>query len=1030
MKMEFGIENSTRLMWRNTPDLLLNEESLVDVITKLRSQVQAIEKNELLSGTALPPWLLKALTEVASSVDSVVECQALQDQVNYLQKEVLDLRHEILLHQSNSSSSNANNGGGGGGGGYNPTPHHRLSTGGLRNGGSRRNSVSIQPKMVLATVMGSSTVNLNADIAAATATAALITSEEPAPQSAVQLEAMLKPLWDCIHKQTNDFAALRDSFRDAKETVTRLQSEIKRRDAVVQARNSKHEGVVQSQVDKLNESLRVCVTRNDLIGTEQRIAQQMKTDRERTLQEVETRSNQLMDDLLSSRTEQEDINSMNGETMQLLTRKQGRLEELVVDLTKRQSDAQETSKEMQREIEETIKKLTFNANALGIVEDKMKCFQDTQKFVDQFVDQFAIEVKASFATQDQLRTELESKTISRITESVAIVRSEVEVVNKMLAEVVNQNLDSEVKAVAGKLDIVSFTVADSVKKIAIIQKQNATTEDQNRSQFTQVIDSVDRILSNMSNLSEENMRLSCNLQQVMQSGDALTKNFHDYCESADHRTAALQKHTHSLQTDLDKTNRNVDNELAVVKNQLFYAEDAISALRRDLEETQGDVERNFHSQCQENKEINGSLDGLHRAKEEMMVRQDSAESQMMALQAENRAEIQSANMKLVSIVDKESDRIEALYASFQFKQEHFADVIAKSSIRNMDLTDMNREIDKICERLVQECWKFEISARSSNKTTSSARDPDNNGTGGRKLFNERQQQLLVHNCQFIADLIVARGEYEALQTGCNKELKHQSDLEELMLDAQASIVDKVKVKIHTKVMNNKNIGEQFDKSTLDRRELYIDTISNMLNASMKRRTLGSHDLRGTGNGNGNRDESGGASSYFESQRLINLGTAGNGASGNGTSGNGTSGNGMPRRKTTARGVDTNGSRQSISLVASGLPADVESTRAAFSPGSAYVFRAGFRLPKTMPPNSPVSALRSGTASTLLLGEIPIGEEGEGVFLTSPPEMDDSVGALGGGMICEKLLGWAPEDSKGDQQDVGMAKSYSLPALKQ
>lgn len=1010
MKMEFGIENSTRLTWRNTPDLLLNEESLVDVITKLRGQVQAIEKNELLSGTALPPWLLKALTEVAGSVDSVVECQALQDQVNYLQKEVLDLRHEILLQQSSSSSS-ANNGGGSGGGGYNPTPHHRLSTGGLR-GNSHRNSVSVRPKVMLATV--GSTMDPNADIAAATVTAALIAAEEPAPQSGVQLEVMLKPLWDCIHKQTNDFAALRDSFKDAKETVTRLQSEIKRRDAVVQARNSKHEGVVQSQVDKLNESLRACVTRNDLIGAEQRIAQQMKIDRDRTLQEVETRSNQLLDDLLSSRAEQEDINSMNGETMQLLTRKQGRVEELVVDLTKRQSDAQETSKEMQREIEETTKKLTFNTNALGIVEDKMKSFQDTQKFVDQF----AIEVKASFATEDQLRTELESKTISRIAESVAIVRSEVEAVNNTLMEVVNQNLDSEIKAVAGKLDIVTLTVADSVKKIAMIQKQNATSEDQNRSQFTQVFDSVDRILSNMSNLSEESMRLSYNLQHVMQSGDALTKEFHGYCESADHRIAALQKHTHSLQTDLDKTNRNVDNELAVVKNQLFHAEDAISSLRRDLEETQGDVERNFRSQYQENKEINGSLDGLHRTKEEMMARQDSAESQMMALQAENRAEIQSATMKLVSIVDKESDRIEALYSSFQSKQEHFAEVIAKSSIRNMDLADMNREIDKICESLVQECWKFEISARSSNKA--SARGPDNNGNGGRKLFNERQQQLLVHNCQFIADLIVARGEFEVLQTGCNKELKHQSDLEEFMLDAQGAIVDKVKVKIHTKIMNNKNIGEQFDKSTLDRRELYIDTISNMLNASMKRRTMGGHEQRGSGNGS--RDESGGVSSYFESQRLIGLGTAGNGTS---------------RRKTTARGDTNSSSRQSISLVASGLPADSESTRAAFSPGSSYVFRAGFRLPKTTPPNSPMSALRSGTASALLLGmgEIPIGEEGDGVFLTSPPEMDDSVGVSGGrgggsggGVMNEKLLGWAPEDSSKDQQDVGMSKSYSLPAL--
>lgn len=999
--MDFGNENATRLTWRNTPDLLLNEESLVDVIIKLRAQVQTIEKNELLSGTALPPWLLKALTEVAGSVDSVVECQALQDQVNFLQKEVLDLRHEILLQQSTSAS----NGASGGGGGYSAAPHHRLSTGGLRNASLQRKSTASRPTL---TTLGS-TADLNADIAAANATAALVKSDEtPRQLSNVSVEAMLKPLWDCIHKQTNDFAALREAFKDAKDTVARLQSEIKRRDAVVQARNSKHEGVVQSQVDKLNESLRACVTRNDLIGAEQRIAQQMKVDRERTLSEVETRSNQLLDDLLSSRAEQEDINSMNSETMQLLTRKQGRLEELVVDLTKRQHDAQETATEIQKELEETIKKLTANTNALGVVETKMVSFVDTQTFVAQL----AAEVKASFAAQDQLRSDLEHKTIDRIAESVAVVRTELEAVNTTLMGVVNQNLDSEIKAVAGKLDMVALTAADSVKKIAVLQKQTAASDEQTRSQFTQAFDSIDRILSNMSALSEESMRLAYNVQHVMQSGDALTKEFHEYCETAGHKIAALQKHTHALQTDLDRTNRSVENEFAVVKNQLFHADDAISTLRRDLEETQGDAERNLRAQLQENKDMAQSLDHLHAAKDDMIARQDSAESQMMALQAENRAEIQAATMKLVSIVDKESDRIEALYTSFQSKQEHFADVIAKSSIRNMDLADMNREIDKVCESLVQECWKFEISARASSKA-SSARASDNNNGSGRKLFNERQQQLLVHNCQFIADLIVAKAEYEALQVGCNKEVKHQHDLEELMLDAQGAILDKVKVKVHTKIMNNKNIGEQFDKSMLDRRELYIDSISNMLTASMKRRTLGASGYSSSSTSRG-RDEG----SYYESQRLLGLGTAGSG---------GGAGNSSSRRKT-ARDAS---SRQSIALMASGLPADSESTRAAFSPGSSYVFRAGFRLPKTTPPSSPMAGLRSGTASALLgnMGDMTIGEDGESVFLTSPPELDDTGGGgTSSASLGEKLLGWAPEDSK--DQDSGMAKSYSLPALKQ
>ncbi|TYZ61535.1 hypothetical protein PybrP1_006859 [[Pythium] brassicae (nom. inval.)] len=1013
--MDFGVENATRLAWRSAPDLLLNEESLVDVIAKLRAQVQAIERNELLSGAALPPWLLKALTEVASSVDSVVECQALQDQVNFLQKEVLDLRHELLVQQSNNSGGGGGGGGNAGAGGaasssgYSPTPHHRLSTGGLRPSGSQRKIGSGRPMVPLATVVGGTALELDANMATATATAALVSAESqsstlPLPPS----DALLKPLWDCIHRQTNDFAALRDAFRDAKDTVARLQSEIKRRDAVVQARNSKHEDVVQRQVAALNESLRACVTRNDLIGAEQRIAQQMKADRQRTLDEVETRSNQLLDDLLASRAEQEDINSLTGETTQLLARKQGRLEELVADLATRQQDARERAAETQRELEATAGKLGATTSALGAVEDKMRSFVDTQAFVAQL----AAESAAGFAAQDALRGALEAKCVARIAESVAVVRSEVEAVNSTLMDVVNQNLDGELKAVAGKLDMVALTAVDSAKKLALLQKQHAAMEDQSRAQFAQAFDSVDRILGSLSNLSEESIRLSYTLQHVMQSGDALAKVVSEYGESTDHKVAALQKHTHALQADVDKTNRHLENELGLVKNQLFHAEDAVSSVRRDLEATQGDVERNARSQHEENREIAGALSSLHAAKDDMAARQDTAESQLLALQAATRAEIQAATAKLVAVVDKESDRVEALYASFQAKQEHFADVVAKSSLRNMDLADLTREIDKVCESFVQECWKFEISARASSRAGTRAGDNNNSGGGGagRKLFNERQQQLLVHNCQFVADLIVARAEYEALQLGCNKEVKQQSDLEELMLDAQAALVDKVKVKVHTKVMNNKNIGEQFDKSTLDRRELYIDSVSNMLTASIKRRTMGgcAHDLRLR------RDEpSGGGGgiggSYFESQRLLGLGTAGNASS---------------RRKTTARERESSSSRQSLSLVASGLTADAESTRAAFSPGASYVFRAGFRLPKASPPNSPAMRGSSTAGSLLGLSEMAVGEDGESsVVRPPPPEMDDSAGD-------KPPLGWSLEDSKEQDGGSNMAKSYSLPVLKQ
>ncbi|POM59118.1 Hypothetical protein PHPALM_36143 [Phytophthora palmivora] len=248
---------STRLAWRTTPDLCLNDESLVDIITGLRAQVSALEKNELLNGAALPPWLIKALAEVASNVDAVVECQALRDQVASLQKEMLDLRHEMLLNSSSAAST--------------PSRSKELSD-------------------TFAVIGETSTLMQQAGEAMMTVSNGV---------SAQYVESVVKPLWDFVHRQTNDFSTLKQAFQEAKDTVARLQSEIKRRDAVVKARNEKHEGVVQSQVDKLNENLRSCVTRNDLINAEQRIGQQMKIDRQRMLDEVDARSNKILEDMLT-----------------------------------------------------------------------------------------------------------------------------------------------------------------------------------------------------------------------------------------------------------------------------------------------------------------------------------------------------------------------------------------------------------------------------------------------------------------------------------------------------------------------------------------------------------------------------------------------------------------------------------------------------------------------------------------------------------------------------------------------------------
>ncbi|DBA03750.1 TPA: hypothetical protein N0F65_004167 [Lagenidium giganteum] len=964
-------DGATRLVWRHTPDLLLNEESLVEVITKLRAQVVALEKNELLSGSALPTWLVKALTEVASNVDSVVECHALQDQVTYLQKEVLELRHDLIMAQS-SNSMNA----------FSPTPAHRQSMTSTRT--KRQGSAT---KNVLAEAVAATDPAATGD-GSATGAAGAVAVEQSATQqllTSFNLEGVLKPVWDAIHKQTNEVASLRDAFQDTRDTCARLQSEIKRRDAISQARNNKHETTVQSQFEKLNESLRVCVSRSDLISVEQRLSAQMKSDRQRIVDDAEARSNKIIDQLLSSRADQEDINSMNAENTQVLARKIAKAEEQLRELNMKQTDLMERNTEMRIALIENTKRVDANGHDVDMIHEKMKVLENMSEHVNKLEES----IKKEAETQDAGRKKSEDHVLDTVAETAVALRAEISQVNSTVTELINMDLESEIRAVTARLDMVSLGAADSARKITGLQKQVSANEEQSKNNFTQTFDSVDRIMQNISTLSEESMRLSYNLQQLFESENALAREFHEYVEKTDRQVGIVHKMAGELTADLERTGRTFEKEVVVIKNQLFSVEDGNTNLKREIEHTQHEVDRNLRAQHQENVGIRNVLEMLNKASEDMSARQDAAENQVMALQADNRAEIQTATAKLVAIVDKESDRIEALYASFQEKQDHFADIVARASIRNMDLPDLTREIDRVCETFVAECWKFETSARSSNRT--SARG-DNNATS-RKLFNERQQQLLVKNCQFCADLVVARAEYEVLHSGCNKDLKMQLDMGDSMLDVQAGILEKVKVKVQTKIMNNKNIGEQFDKGSLDRRELYMETLKNMLDASIQRRTLVGAAAREPME---TIRESDGGGGFLEAQRLVPASA------------------GAPQLSTSRRKTSSRDRKSTIALPTY----EPESSRQMFSPSSQYVLRAGFRLPRTSsPPTSPISPARKSMAA--LVGGAGTPGESSGEQLTYPPSPEDYGRS-------EALAGWTVDDKK----DADMSKSFSLPVLKQ
>jgi hypothetical protein len=482
-------------------------------------------------------------------------------------------------------------------------------------------------------------------------------------------------------------------------------------------------------------------------------------------------------------------------------------------------------------------------------------------------------------------------------------------------------------------------------------------------------------------------------------------------------TCCLQKND-ELNVEVEKATKSFENEVSSLKKQLFVFENTNSNLKKEIEKTQQENQNFFKNFREETNKLKLSAENLFGAKNDLCQRLEVTENQMLTFHQETRNEITNATNKLVAIVDKESERVEALYASFAEKQEQFKEVVARSSVRNMELNDMTKELDKLSDIYVHECWKFETSARTSSNSKATTSHQENNTTNNsmnnnnyyttnsqtitRKLFNERQQQILTRNTQFFADIIVARAEYEILHFGCNKEVKNQNDLEILMIESQARLLEKLKNKIHTKIMNNKNIGEQFDKSALDRRELYIETINNMLDAALKRRTLGFdiQEKRSNISDIFTNDDPTSVPSCVESQKLVAVGAV--------------------RRKNTYRERERDrklSTTTTTPLAASGVrvtpstSSDLETSHEAVASTGAFVYRAGFRIRKGgSPPSSPAMSTSRKAANG------PLDIETLSTSVSQP---------------AENLAGWESTDDQKEQENEGhMTKSYSLPALSQ
>ncbi|KAH9161666.1 hypothetical protein LEN26_001323 [Aphanomyces euteiches] len=398
---------------------------------------------------------------------------------------------------------------------------------------------------------------------------------------------------------------------------------------------------------------------------------------------------------------------------------------------------------------------------------------------------------------------------------------------------------------------------------------------------------------------------------------------------------------HQLETDAIRVN--TEAALQSLKEKIFFCEEANLSLRAVYDRMQTENTSTFAKINTDVKTMHTILESMNATFEDLGRKNMSIEKQLDVLQRYDfRCEITVTTAKLSEAVAKEGQRTEALYSAFAEKQEKFAEIVAKSSTRNLPISSVNKELDKLGDIIVNECWKFEISPRQEGQAGPPSRG-DNNGSS-RKQFSERQQAWLVKNCQYFADLICAKAELDTLRSYSNKDPKSQTGLEMKMIRLQYEILEKIELRLSAKVNNNKNCGEQFDRSVIERREIFMQTVHNLAEGALARRTLVGGGISGLGDDSSPMRSGSvvidGSLSCVESVRLQASGRPS-------TNGFESPQSRMKKRMSetgirpdTSNGVDGSGGARRI----------IQSPHA----NSPFVFRGGFRIPNRNPGINAVS----------------------------------------------------------------------------
>lgn len=219
-------------------------------------------------------------------------------------------------------------------------------------------------------------------------------------------------------------------------------------------------------------------------------------------------------------------------------------------------------------------------------------------------------------------------------------------------------------------------------------------------------------------------------------------------------------------------------------------------------------------------------------------KQSTLSNHYSILQDELRDKLQQCQTDLHDQVHQEALRTEALYGSFLEKQEKFARLIANSSIQNMSISDMKKQLELMSQKYVDECLSVERQV-IANKTTEK-------GKATPSIFSERLQRSIVKDCTFVAEIIIARAEADTLRSDMVKDSTVSTPASGMnpspFVDAQKTIINAQNqmcidwLQYMNKRVHDKS-SEIHDQETLGKRTKFLAAIRATLENAIERRSL-------------------------------------------------------------------------------------------------------------------------------------------------------------------------------------------------